>query len=332
MTYTIDIIGQDQILNNIQEQLASGNLSHSYIFSGQTGIGKLKVAEYLAMGILCEEEDAPCGHCRACQLNLIGEAFGTNHPDFHRIVPEKTSSKASIKKKTVEELIEDTYTKPYYGSKKIYLIEDFDLVTIEGQNALLKTLEEPLDGIYLLLVTDHIDNVLETVRSRCQIIEMSGIESSQIKQAMLDRGVSEFQAETAATFSGGAYRRGNALIDNSELIELRQELYQWMHRVVMEGGYYPLEAWQFFKKREEDFNTIFYLLESWARDLQVLFITGDLSKVQNQDISKNILEEVEVLNGKAMEIYGKILKAREYIENNGNKQLVIEAMLLYIGG
>lgn len=165
-----------ELLNNIVE---GGNISHSYMFIGESGIGKLLFAKEFAKAILCEDDiNKPCNKCKSCI-----EFESLNNPDFEVINPEESS----IKIEQIRMMNKKVLEKPIVSQKKVYIINDSDKMTKEAQNSLLKTLEEPPKYVIIILITANENVFLNTIRSRCIKINFDKLENEDIKMVLLDK-------------------------------------------------------------------------------------------------------------------------------------------------
>lgn len=197
--------GNQQNIDFIARSFEKGMLSHAYIIDGAAASGKEDFAGYIAATLLCDnmnpdrDEDpdqvsfgamfgmqekkpkifAPCGHCPSCVKAASG-----NHPDIIRVRHEKATvlSVAEIR----EQVVDDIAIKPYYGPYKIYIIDDANLLNENGQNALLKTIEEPAEYGVVFLLTDNADGFLQTIRSRCIRINMDPLSREEVEDSLLD--------------------------------------------------------------------------------------------------------------------------------------------------
>lgn len=164
---------QQRIYDQACEAIDAGRLAHGLLFCGPANLGKRAVAERLARRLLCRERGAdgePCGRCRACQLLAAG-----THPDFGIVsfVPnrEGTRMRTEIVIEQIRELSEKLTLTPQYGEAQVAIIDPADAVNHAACNALLKTLEEPVPGRYLWLISAHPARLPATIRSRCQKLE-----------------------------------------------------------------------------------------------------------------------------------------------------------------
>lgn len=326
------VLGNDNAKKALKESFEKQSFLHNYLFIGEDEEGKIAMAREMAKAILCEGEEKPCGRCKSCQLFQGGEIFGENHPDYEEIFPTKTTSKESIKKEAVMDLMESTRMKSYRGKGKVYVIHGMETMTVEGQNALLKTLEEPLEGIHFILLTKSEGSILPTVLSRSNVVEFNGMTQEETLELLMKRGYSESMARKILVMGSGSLKRAESIASGGELSELRREVFSAIHKVVKEKGYTPLGTWKFFEEKEGQWTEIFFFLESWARDVAVYFVTQEKEKIANTDFMDIMVEDAQILGERSLQMMNILHQGKEYLHYNGNKQLVIENMLLEIGG
>ena len=199
------LLGNDRLKQNLAESLAKNHISHFYLISGPRGSGKRTLARLLAQAILCQGRPRPCGSCDACRKLKNG-----NHPDF--ITVEDTEHK-NVAVKIVRNIREDMFIRPNESDHKIYLFPQ-DL-GVEGQNALLKILEEPPKYGVFLLLTDNPEKILPTVRSRCTELKMQALPQSQLRHYLSAR----FPDASADDVAAAAQRSGGFLGQALELLE-----------------------------------------------------------------------------------------------------------------
>ena len=170
----------------------SEKLSHAYIVAGPAGPA-LEKARSLAARMLCSSaQDRPCGVCRDC----VKLAHGT-HPDFITIRRQTDSAgrlRREIYVEQVREIVDSAYILPNEAAKKVYVITDADAMNASAQNALLKLLEEPPDFVALLLLCENIDALLETVRSRCAVVRVTGPDGREPDPAAAENALRYFSA------------------------------------------------------------------------------------------------------------------------------------------
>ena len=140
-------------------------LSHAYLITGGGGDSRAAFTGRLAAAYLCEGDAPPCGRCRACRK--VGKG---SHPDLSRTAPPP--DKAEITVEQIRSLRADAYVRPNEGRRKVYVIDPADAMNPAAQNALLKVLEEGPAYAAFLLVSDRPGKLLDTVRSRCELLSL----------------------------------------------------------------------------------------------------------------------------------------------------------------
>lgn len=174
-----NIIGNSKVKNILTKTLNNKTILHSYMFIGEQGIGKRLMANQFAKMILCENYELnECNICKSCV-----EFDSGNNPDFIEIEPDGKV----IKIEQIRQLQSKVVEKPVNSGKKVYIINDADLMTKEAQNCLLKTLEEPPEYIVIILIVSNENKVLTTIKSRCMKIHFDKIEDEQIQKYLREK-------------------------------------------------------------------------------------------------------------------------------------------------
>lgn len=172
-----DIIGNKKAKDILNKSLKNNTVLHSYMFIGNEGIGKRLIANQFAKMILCEnfnpQDITECGNCKSCV-----EFDSNNNPDFNIIEPDGRVIKIEQIRLMQNKILE----KPIVSNKKVYIINDADLMTKEAQNCLLKTLEEPPEYITIILIVSNESKMLTTIKSRCMKIQFQKIEDNELEQ------------------------------------------------------------------------------------------------------------------------------------------------------
>lgn len=152
------IQGNEKLIKRLSESIKKGNVSHAYIFEGEAVLDKKAFAEAFIKAVLCTEEPGTgCGRCASCRK--------VDHGNYEDLIYVQADG-SSIKDEAIEKLQERLKTKPY-GPRNIAVISDADTMTLRAQNRLLKTLEEPAEGTILILLSENIENLTQTILSRC---------------------------------------------------------------------------------------------------------------------------------------------------------------------
>jgi DNA polymerase III subunit gamma/tau len=167
-----DLLGQDHVVRTLQAAIREEKVSHAYLFSGSRGTGKTSTARILAKALNCERGPAeePCNECPTC----IGITEGSSLD----VIEIDAASHGGVD--DVRDLRDSAVLSPASARRKIYIIDEAHMVSTQGWNAFLKTVEEPPDHVVFVFATTEPQKVLPTILSRCQRFEFRRISSNQL--------------------------------------------------------------------------------------------------------------------------------------------------------
>jgi len=188
------ILGHDDVVEQFRRTLASGRLASTYLFVGPPGVGKRRFAIELAHSLLCTESDEatlePCGKCESCRMFAAG-----NHPDLELIglPPDKATLPIDLfigdrEHRNQEGLCHRLGLRPFFGRRKVAIIDDADHFGIPSANCLLKTLEEPPLSAMLILIGTSPSRQLPTIRSRSQVVRFRGLNVETVANILVESG------------------------------------------------------------------------------------------------------------------------------------------------
>ena len=230
------IIGNNECKTILKNIINNNNISHSYIFNGQPGIGKFLFAKEFAKAILCTDSNMnlkPCGKCKSCE-----SIENNNNPDL-LIIDEVNSS---IKNEQIKEIVNDVFEKPIQGTKKVYVINNSENMTREAQNSLLKTLEEPPEHAVIILISNNENLLLNTIKSRCFKINFKTLTNDEIAQYFKQNNI-VMDSQLLQSFEGSiekaliimqnvdSYKEVNSLFDNIneknelEILQVKEKIF-----------------------------------------------------------------------------------------------------------
>ncbi len=321
-----DIIGQEQLKEHLQNAIRAGKVSHAYIINGERCAGKEFIAGIFAMALQCERaEDEPCEECHSCK-----QAMSKNHPDIIRLVHEKpnTISVEDIRK----QINHDIGIKPYSSRWKIYLINEGEKMTVQAQNALLKTLEEPPEYAVILILTTNVNTLLPTILSRCVVLHMKPVEDRLVKKYLMEEmRIPDYKAEICVAFARGNLGKAKLLAGNEEFDHIREEAITLMKYI---GEMEINEIVGAIKKINEyklEVNDYLDIISVWYRDVLLFKATNDA----NHLIFKEEIQYIKKAAGKSdyegiENILKALEKAKSRLNANVNFDLTIELLLLTI--
>lgn len=202
-----NFLGNETVKSRLSTALDKGRLSHCYLIAGPRGSGKQTLAKLLCAAMECTGSGRrPCGCCPQC----IKVTHGT-HPD---IITVDEPEKKTIPVKLVRDACADLYIRPNEGARKIYIFPQAQNLNPQGQNALLKCIEEPPAYGAFLLLTEHAEQLLPTIRSRCVELRLSPLPDALLLQALRQK----HPEATAEALQAAAARSGGYLGQALELL------------------------------------------------------------------------------------------------------------------
>lgn len=329
------VLGQNHIYEHFKNAIATGKISHAYILHGERGMGKLNIAKEVAKALQCES-NAPeredktgeaCNQCKSCH-----QATSDNQPDIKYVLPtKKTLGVDDIR----EQINEDALIKPYGSPYKIYIIPRSDTMTVQAQNALLKTIEEPPSYAVFFLLAANIDAFLPTVLSRCVMLNAKTVSEGEIVNELKSKyGVGDYDAKVAASFAGGNIGKAEKLVSSDTFRESKDSVTELV-RNVANGGMdviaQSVKDLNAYKDDKDSLRDYLDMLRVWFGDVLKYKSTKDDTELVFQESLTEIKQladhiSFENLNG----IMDEINNAEGRIKSNVSFDSNMEVMLLGI--
>ncbi|HBM79420.1 MAG: DNA polymerase III subunit delta' [Clostridiales bacterium] len=319
-----DIVGQNNIIKYLKNTIANKRVFHAYLFCGPDGIGKSIVASVFARTLNCANKGLnPCGTCPSCIKARDG-----NHPDITDLRP----ASKSISVNDIRELQINMQKKPYEDGVKVYIIHEAEKMTEQAQNALLKILEEPPEHVIIILLTFNQYLLLNTIRSRCQILKFSRAPEKAIEDYLIFRKqVPEREARFASAFSGGIFQKAVEFIADDKLKADRNDVIKLSLNIYKKDKIDVLSYVDYFTENKDNIMSILDIMVSLFRDILIYKESGSKRYIINLDKSELIESECKRYTyGVLNKIITYIKEAYRNISLNVNYQLSIENMLLKI--
>ena len=319
-----EILGNEMVKDHFKRAIENHKISHAYILTGEAGMGRKSIANAFAMTLLCEKGGSePCMSCHSCKQVMSG-----NHPDLIYVTHEKPGS---IGVDDVREQINDTIMiRPYSSYYKIYIVDEAEKMTVQAQNALLKTIEEPPSYAVIILITTNQEAFLPTILSRCVQMKLKPLKDFTIKSYLTQNlHIPEKDADICAAFARGNLGKAIHLSSSDEFRELFQKVMVLVKNVGTMDISMLLDCIREMKEQNFDISEVLDLMQLWYRDVLMFKVTKDMNLMIFKDEYKMINETGEKVDYAGLEaILAAIDTARTRLNANVNMELAMELLLL----
>lgn len=321
-----EIIGHQQEKAHLKRAIETGKVSHAYIFSGEKGSGKHIMADAFAMALQCEGEgERPCMKCHSCH-----QASSGNHPDIIYVRHEKPGS---IGVEDVrEQLVGDVQIRPYNGRYKVYIVPDAEKMTVQAQNAILKTIEEPPEYAVILLLTANAQTFLDTIRSRCVMLNLKPVSDEQVKQYLMDQiRIPDYEADICVAFAQGNIGKAVRLASSEDFSAVKSSAMQ----LIRNAGRMEISDLIDYVKEVQDYKVSIQdyldILALWYRDMVYFKATRDINGIVFHDEIRTIRDTVKICSYEGVEEVMKAIEtAKTRLAANVNFDLTMELLFLVI--
>ncbi|MCY6484781.1 DNA polymerase III subunit delta' [Clostridium aestuarii] len=305
-----NIIGHELIKEQIQNSIETGNFSHAHLIIGEDGLGKSLIA-------------------KETTLKVLGRHENRRYVDI--IEWRVLKNKQSIGVNEVRDIIKEVNKKPYEGDKKVIIVYEAHKMTMEAQNAFLKTIEEPPKGVTIILLSESLELVLETIRSRCQIHKLRRLNDKEIEAYILREysDIEKEQIKSVTAFSEGIPGRCKIFLEDDSFKEIRNIILKILFTVYKKQPSKIKEYESFFYKYKDQWNEILNCFISYIRDIMIYKDIGKKEIVINSDKIEDLIELSNIYSFKKLnKIVDIITETREKLDRRVNSILVFDLMLL----
>lgn len=363
-----EIIGQEKAKETIHGMVQDGRLPHAMILKGQPGLGKLAFANAIAQFINCENpsDDDSCGVCASCSKIRKGI-----HPDVRFVLPIVTISGTGPKTVTDDffpSFREHFFKRPYFSMNqwvalmngenkqvgiriheirqlkrkiqlkafeakyKVVIFWNAEKINVEAANAMLKLLEEPPDKTVMIMTVSDTTNLLTTINSRCQRIQLHRVsEASMINFLKTEHGLNEDRAHQISQLAEGSLTKAIDLVNESN--KSLSELYMNWMRISMKGQFDLVQGWvEQVTKENKEFQKLFlsYSLQKVRDSLLFSFNAPQLASASSEEVAfQQKFSRFIQLNG--IERLSRLLEdGLHHISRNANSQMVLTVLSLRI--
>ena len=323
-----DVVGHKDIIQYIENAVKMDKVSHAYILNGEKGSCKKLLANLFAMSLQCherEEDGDACGKCKSCK-----QAINSNQPDIIKVTHEKpnTISIDDIR----EQVNGDIGIKPYSSKYKIYIIADADMMTVQAQNAILKTIEEPPEYAVIMLLTENAETLLPTIRSRCVMLKLRNTRDQLVKKYLMEQmQIPDYKADICVAFAQGNVGRAIMLASSEHFNEIKEEAVHLLRNINEMELNDLAEAVKRCASYKLEITDYLDVLGIWYRDVLIYKATMNVDRVVFSDQLKYIKTRASKSSYEGIEIILDALeKAKSRLKANVNFELTMELLLLTI--
>jgi DNA polymerase-3 subunit delta' len=318
-----DIVGQKQIKEYLKTAITTGKISHAYIISAERSAGKEFLARTFAQALQCEQGGTePCGVCHSCR-----QAESRNHPDIIYINRVKASSIGVDEVR--EQLCNDVNIRPYSRPYKIYIINEAERLTVQAQNAILKTLEEPPEYVVIMLLTANVSSFLPTVRSRCVELEMKPVSNEEIKKFLMEEmEIPDYRADVCVAFAQGNVGKAREMAKSDDFNAIQNVAINLVKNARETEVSDMIELIQSMTEYKVDPQEYLDIITVWYRDILLFKATGDTDNIVYHDQLPTIRKVAGRCSYEGIEtVLEAIRKAKSRLNANVNFELTMELLM-----
>lgn len=305
--YFNNILGQEFAKKYIINSIRNNKINHAYMFEGIDGIGKNLFAKELGK-ILMNIDNVE------------------SSPDYISIDP----TGSSIKIAQIRELQSDIIIKPH-SDYKIYVINNAQKMTVESQNALLKTLEEPPEYAIIILITNNKESLLPTIKSRCEIIKFLPISIMELKKYLMDKGIDEKRALLLANFSRGSIEKALELSESADFTLMRDDIQNYIQHILDKNMIEILNIQSDMDKYKDKVTVLLDMMINYFRDMMMCMGNIDKDMIINGDritFIQNMSKKITY--SQVSKVIDIIEETKRKIRSNCNFNVSIQVMALNI--
>ena len=364
-----EILGQEHIKSHLTRSANLGRIPHAQLFVGPEGSGTLPMAIAYAQYIICNNQNAEnSGSNEACNIKFQK----TSHPDLHFIYPTVSTEDVKTKPKSIDfitewreflnqnpygslfdwyqilgvknkqgeirvddaqEILKSLALKSYEGGYKVMIIWMADKLNIAASNKLLKLLEEPTDRTVFILISENEEDIIQTIRSRCQVLHFNGLSETVIAEALVSRENTESrEALKIAHQAQGNYNKALQLLQpDSESVFFEKWFVDWVRAAFRAKGnaaaIQDLIQWSeqiAGLGRETQKKFLHFCIDMFRQALLLNYQTASLVYIEPK-VEKFKLENfAPFVNGNNInDIFKELSDAMYHIERNGNAKIIL---------
>jgi len=331
------VVGHNDAVETLRRSLRAGRVAHAYLFTGPAHVGKARLALDLAKALNCTGAEPPCSDCRACRRTEAQQ-----HPDVEWVSlgglcdePEHDHARdgsKEIKICQIRRIQRILALRPFEGRARVVILDSAEALNVFACDALLKTLEEPPDGVVLMLLAGDAAALPETIVSRARRVALAPLGITEIREQLRLRDVEPERADLLARLSEGRIGWALAHADDAELLVKRAERLDRLESLIDMSRAERMAAAaglaSGFASARDGVYAYLDLWQSWWRDF-LLLIEGCDELIVNRDRLPQLGRYVAAVSApSALRAIGALRDCRRHLQENANARLALEVLVL----
>lgn len=303
-----EIIGHSKILNGINLRKINNTFSHANLLSGNDGIGKSVIAHYISNLIISPKN-------------------GVTSVDIVEYRPKTSSFGVN----EIRNIIDEVNKKPYEGDKKVIILYECNKMTVQAQNALLKTIEEPPMGVFLILLTSSLETILDTIQSRCQIYKLTPLsKEDMIKYIQTNHpDINKEQLRASLAYSTGIPGKADDFLRDNNIQKLRSICVELLEDLLKKDIDIVIKYNMLFKEFKEKKFEILDIITLLIRDIILLKEIRESNFIANLDKVNDLQDIAKKLSYKKLSIMLEYIEeSRVSFNNNTNYSMTMSVLLM----
>lgn len=306
------VVGHEEQIERLRALKASGRWPHAMLFVGPSGIGKKKTALAFAQMLVCSEAPEACGLCGPC-LRMAKQ----QSESLIVVQPDPEAARPAIKVDDIRNLL-DQLSLAGMGIARVVIIDQADTMNAQASNALLKTLEEPFENVYFILLGREVQSFLPTIRSRSQVLRFTSLTESDLRR------IKPGEAEWAYKSSRGQLDQLEVLT-SKEGIAKREEALALFEQFCTDPEFL---LWSEWKNQLKERTQAAFHLKCWLQVVRDLIVLKTQAKqfILNSDQTERFKKLYQIQSRKLSELSQNLLSAEQSLKGNADTILLFESL------
>lgn len=303
-----DIIGHENVKISFYKSIETQTLSHAHLLVGEDGIGKSLIAKDFA-------------------IKILGKSYQKQYAD----IIEARTEKKSIGVDYIRDLIEEINKKPYEGDKKVVVLYQGDKLTTQAQNAFLKTIEEPPKGVYIIILCEKLELILDTIRSRCQIHRLNRLSDLDMVKFLKSKypHLKEEEIKIITAFSNGIPGRAEKFIEDKGFSEIRDITIDLLKDLSNKDIFDVLKYTDKLTAFKDNYEEVLMNILFYVRDIMIYKEMEEEKYIINQDKINEIKEIANMMSFNKLNSVVNIINETKYrLNSNVNTAMTFDVMIL----